>query len=238
MNDDELCGVTLHEMLHWAGEGLDNPSDHDKGYDRTYSCGRYCGYCNSRGPDPFVSGQILRARTPIAPAARGPRRRRGAAGSRRTRSSSTITSCRSVTPAWRATWRAPRARGCSLCSVTAANRRCSTPSSCAAIRARRAMADADEPCPKSRRRRCRAGRRRPNAARFGTSRLDRVFQGADRAPPVGTDPRAVERLEDTDGQHDRAPQADAHAEGGVDVVVAVGVDAEERLVGCGSPAPG
>ena len=58
MSDDELCGVTLHEMLHWAGEGLNDPADHDKGFDRTYSCGRYCGYCNSRGPDPAASGQI------------------------------------------------------------------------------------------------------------------------------------------------------------------------------------
>jgi hypothetical protein len=58
MSDDELCGVTLHEMLHWGGEGLNDPADHDKGFDRTYSCGRYCGYCNSRGPDPAASGQI------------------------------------------------------------------------------------------------------------------------------------------------------------------------------------
>ena len=57
MSDDELCGVTLHEMLHWAGEGLGDTAAHDKGDDRTYSCGRYCGRCNSRGPDPAADGK-------------------------------------------------------------------------------------------------------------------------------------------------------------------------------------
>ncbi len=57
MTDQELCGVTLHEMLHWAGEGLQGPADHDQGTDRTYACGRYCGGCISRGPNPAASGK-------------------------------------------------------------------------------------------------------------------------------------------------------------------------------------
>jgi cysteine-rich repeat protein len=57
MTDQELCGVTLHEMLHWAGEGLQGAADHDQGTDRTYSCGRYCGGCIKRGPDPAAVGK-------------------------------------------------------------------------------------------------------------------------------------------------------------------------------------
>ena len=48
MTDDELCSVVLHELLHWAGQGLD--PNHDQGTDRLYACGRYCGGCTTRGP--------------------------------------------------------------------------------------------------------------------------------------------------------------------------------------------
>lgn len=57
MTDQELCGVTLHEMLHWAGEGLGDTAEHNKGHDRTYSCGRYCGGCIARGPNPADDGK-------------------------------------------------------------------------------------------------------------------------------------------------------------------------------------
>jgi len=57
MTDQELCGVTLHEMLHWAGEGLQGAADHDQGVDKTYSCGRYCGGCIARGPNPASYGK-------------------------------------------------------------------------------------------------------------------------------------------------------------------------------------
>jgi hypothetical protein len=51
LTGDELCGIMLHEMLHWAGEGFSG--DHDHGVDKTYSCGRYCGRCTApAGPTP------------------------------------------------------------------------------------------------------------------------------------------------------------------------------------------
>jgi cysteine-rich repeat protein len=50
VNDADLCTVILHELLHWRGEGLGDQAKHDQGIDRTYSCGRYCGGCTSRGP--------------------------------------------------------------------------------------------------------------------------------------------------------------------------------------------
>ena len=52
VNDADLCTVILHELLHWRGEGLGDKAKHDQGTDRTYSCGRYCGGCTSRGPSP------------------------------------------------------------------------------------------------------------------------------------------------------------------------------------------
>jgi cysteine-rich repeat protein len=52
VSDADLCTVMLHELLHWRGEGLGDSAAHDKGIDRTYSCGRYCGGCTSRGPAP------------------------------------------------------------------------------------------------------------------------------------------------------------------------------------------
>jgi hypothetical protein len=50
VSDADLCTVMLHELLHWRGEGLGDQTRHDQGIDRTYSCGRYCGGCTSRGP--------------------------------------------------------------------------------------------------------------------------------------------------------------------------------------------
>ena len=50
LSDADLCTVMLHELLHWRGEGLGDQTAHDQGIDRTYSCGRYCGGCTSRGP--------------------------------------------------------------------------------------------------------------------------------------------------------------------------------------------
>jgi hypothetical protein len=39
-------------MIHWIGESIGNNAEHDQGTDRTYACGRYCGGCTNRGPNP------------------------------------------------------------------------------------------------------------------------------------------------------------------------------------------
>lgn len=45
--EESLCSLLLHELLHNAGETGDK--NHDEGTDQVYACGRYCGFCQE-GP--------------------------------------------------------------------------------------------------------------------------------------------------------------------------------------------
>lgn len=50
-SENDLCSLAVHEFLHAMGYvsfGATNEmmSEHDKGNDSIYSCGRYCGFCS------------------------------------------------------------------------------------------------------------------------------------------------------------------------------------------------
>ncbi len=45
--EESLCSLMLHELLHNAGETGDK--NHVEGTDQVYACGRYCGFCQE-GP--------------------------------------------------------------------------------------------------------------------------------------------------------------------------------------------
>jgi hypothetical protein len=47
-DDNTLCAIVLHEMLHESDAPMD--SSHEQGVDNIYACGRYCGFCIMRGP--------------------------------------------------------------------------------------------------------------------------------------------------------------------------------------------
>lgn len=48
LDDNTLCEVVLHELLHASDAPMDD--SHEQGVDPIYACARYCGFCIMRGP--------------------------------------------------------------------------------------------------------------------------------------------------------------------------------------------
>ena len=45
--EDELCNMMIHELIHASRGHGDEPADHNNGVDEIYSCARYCAKCSN-----------------------------------------------------------------------------------------------------------------------------------------------------------------------------------------------